>query len=137
MNATMSEVAQSLRDSLIEYIEATYHISDPAILRQRRELLEQLGVVHQEPYLESTPRYMTGDKFSGIEGLDPAACLVLEMLAMPNEIGKRLIFDPPYTHQSKAIREVLVNDKNLLIMTGTGSGKTESFLMPVLGKLAR
>ena len=26
--------------------------------------------------------------------------------------------------------------KNLMIMTGTGSGKTESFLLPILGKLA-
>lgn len=137
MNATMSEVAQSLRDSLIEYIEATYHISDPAILRQRRELLEQIGVVHQAPYLESTPRYMTGECFSEINGLDPAARLVFETLAWPNAAGKRLLFDPPYTHQSKAIRESLVNENNLLIMTGTGSGKTESFLMPVLGKLAR
>src|SRR5207253_1085454 len=27
--------------------------------------------------------------------------------------------------------------KNLVIMTGTGSGKTESFLLPILGKLAK
>jgi ATP-dependent helicase YprA (DUF1998 family) len=137
MSATMSEVAQSLRDSLIEYIEATYHISDPAILRQRRALLEELGVVHQAPYLESTPRYMTGDKFSKIEGLNAAAREVLETLSQPTEAGKRLLYDPPYTHQRKAVLESLVNDKNLLIMTGTGSGKTESFLMPILGKLAR
>jgi hypothetical protein len=136
MNATMSEVAQSLRDSLIEYIEATYHISDPGILRQRRELLEQLGVVHQAPYLESTPRYQTGETFAKIKGLDSAARKVLETLAEPTPTGKRLIYNPPYTHQSKAVRDSLVNDKNLLIMTGTGSGKTESFLMPVLGKLA-
>jgi len=31
---------------------------------------------------------------------------------------------------------VLVRNKNLMIMTGTGSGKTESFLLPILGKLA-
>lgn len=137
MSATMSEVAQSLRDSLIEYIEATYHISDPAILRQRRELLEQLGVLHQAPYLESTPRYQTGQTFVEIKGLDAAARRVLECLSTPAANGRRLLFDPPYTHQSKAVFESLVNDMNLLIMTGTGSGKTESFLMPVLGKLAR
>jgi ATP-dependent helicase YprA (DUF1998 family) len=35
------------------------------------------------------------------------------------------------------IRHSLVDGKNLLVMTGTGSGKTESFLLPILGKLAR
>src|ERR1019366_6826415 len=37
---------------------------------------------------------------------------------------------------SDAIRHNLVDGKNLLVMTGTGSGKTESFLLPILGKLA-
>jgi ATP-dependent helicase YprA (DUF1998 family) len=50
--------------------------------------------------------------------------------------GKPVIFNPPYTHQARAVREVLVNNKNLMVMTGTGSGKTESFLLPILGKLA-
>src|SRR6185312_2447338 len=36
-----------------------------------------------------------------------------------------------------AIRHALVERKNLVVMTGTGSGKTEAFLLPILGKLAR
>lgn len=133
---TMAEVAATLRESLIEYIEATYHISDAAILKQRRDLLEEVGVVHQSPFLESTPRYKTGRKFSQIKNLPQAARQVFEMLAVPNERDQRLLYDPPYTHQSKAVDDALIGGRNLLIMTGTGSGKTESFLMPVLGKLA-
>lgn len=136
MSQTIHQVAQELRDSLIEYIEATYHIGDPALLMQRRTLLEELGVVHQTPYLESTPRYQAGRKFSEIPELSPAAEEVYTLLATPNAEGKRILYDPPYTHQSAAIEKSLVNDFNLLIMTGTGSGKTESFLMPILGKLA-
>src|SRR5262249_30992557 len=49
----------------------------------------------------------------------------------------RLIYDPPYRHQSDAVRGALIDGRNLIIMTGTGSGKTESFLLPILGKLAR
>lgn len=137
MNLTMGQVADQLKESLIEYIEATYHIAEPLILDQRRYLLDQLGVVHQAPYLESTPRYQTGDRFCEIEGLHPAALKAFETLSRPNAKGRNLLYDPPYTHQSKAVRETLVNGKNLLITTGTGSGKTESFLMPVLGKIAR
>jgi superfamily II DNA or RNA helicase len=36
-----------------------------------------------------------------------------------------------YTHQSYAIRSILAG-KNTIISTGTGSGKTESFLIPIL-----
>ena len=49
---------------------------------------------------------------------------------------KAVIFDPPYAHQAQAIHETLARQKNLMIMTGTGSGKTEFFLLPILGKLA-
>ena len=48
----------------------------------------------------------------------------------------RLIYNPPYRHQSDAVRASLVDGRNLVIMTGTGSGKTEAFLLPILGKLA-
>src|SRR5262249_49699293 len=51
--------------------------------------------------------------------------------------AKPILFNPPYLHQAEAIRGVLVENRSLMIMTGTGSGKTESFLLPILGKLAR
>src|SRR6185436_14899440 len=48
-----------------------------------------------------------------------------------------LIHDPPYEHQSLSAKLALVDGKSLVVMTGTGSGKTECFLLPILGKLAR
>ena len=50
--------------------------------------------------------------------------------------GKPLLFDPPYQHQAESIQAILRDQRNVMIMTGTGSGKTESFLLPILGKLA-
>ncbi len=47
-------------------------------------------------------------------------------------------FDRPlYTHQEKAIRNVVERGRNLIVATGTGSGKTESFLIPILEHLFR
>lgn len=137
MSKTIDEVATELRTTLIEYIEATYHIADPAILAQRRELLLELGVVHQAPFIESTPRYQPGPKFEEIAELPPAALQLLQTLSQPNDAGKKLFYDPPYKHQSDSVTRIVVDGLNTLIMTGTGSGKTESFLMPILGKLAR
>ena len=137
MTQTIKETIKQLHSSLRDYIEATYHISAPALIEQRKELLDRPGVIHQIPYIESTPRYQSGESFSAIKGLPPAALEAYSVLSVPAGELPALIYDPPYKHQSDAIRHNLVDGKNLLVMTGTGSGKTESFLLPILGKLAR
>ena len=135
MTTTIQQTIDELRDALTEYIEATYHIGHPTMVRQRRRLLEEPGGIFQFPYLESTPRYVAGERYENMSGIPQAAREALTQLADPN-LGKPLLFNPPYSHQAEAIEEVLGNKKNLMVMTGTGSGKTESFLLPILGKLA-
>lgn len=48
------------------------------------------------------------------------------------------LYPRPYEHQSQALTAFLGDEEaaDLVIATGTGSGKTESFLMPVIGTLA-
>ena len=135
--STIQQSIEQLHGALRDYIEATYHISAKSLIARRKALLDRPGVIHQVPYLESTPRYETGESFSDMPGLNPAA--LQAYLAVSSRQGDlpRLIYDPPYRHQSEAIRGSLIEDRNLIIMTGTGSGKTESFLLPILGKLAR
>lgn len=137
MTQTIQETIQQLHASLQDYIEATYHISAPSLITQRKELLARPGVIHQVPYLESTPRYEVGENFAGMKGLPEAALRIFTLLSKPDGELPRLIYDPPYKHQADSIKYSLIDGKNLVIMTGTGSGKTESFLLPVLGKLAR
>ncbi len=134
---TVQQTINQLHGSLQDYIEATYHISAPSLIAQRKDLLGRPGVIHQLPYLESTPRYQNGQTFAAMEGLPAAALKVLSRLTEPEGDLPKLLYDPPYKHQSEAIRFSLIEGKNLVIMTGTGSGKTESFLLPILGKLAR
>ena len=61
---TIHKTASELREALIAYIEAAYHVADPNLLQQRRRLLETSGVIHQAPFLESTPRYMADGGFA-------------------------------------------------------------------------
>lgn len=37
-----------------------------------------------------------------------------------------------YLHQYNALKEAAINRKNIVVTTGTGSGKTECFLLPIL-----
>ncbi len=134
--ATIQQTIDDLRQTLIHYIEATYHIGHPHYVKQRQELLNELGGVYQAPYLESTPRYKSDRPYTDIGDLPSAVLEVLRMLSAPIS-GKPVIYPKPYTHQLEALRQTLNNNRNLMIMTGTGSGKTESFLLPILGKLAR
>ena len=125
MSQTIQETIEELHSSLRDYIEATYHISDPALIEQRKELLNRATVIFQVPYFESTPRYQTGEAFSAIKGLPQSALEAFTALSSAQGTLEKLLYDPPYKHQSDAIRRNLVEGKNLLVMTGTGSGKTE------------
>src|SRR5258706_5421492 len=135
MSITVGETTAELHKALQDYIEAAYHVSDPRLVEQRRALLGEKGVIHQARYVESTPRYKAGRRFSEL-GLPGAALELFGAISKASAAGGVLIHDPPYIHQARAVHEALANGKSLVIMTGTGSGKTECFLLPILGKLA-
>jgi len=133
---TIQKTLQSLHQSLKDYIEATYHIRSESLVEERRSLLDKPSIIFQEPYIESTPKYQTSKKFSEITGLAKPALTILELLSKEKEGLEKVIYDPPYNHQSESIARTVVENKNVVIMTRTGSGKTESFLMPIVSKLA-
>jgi ATP-dependent helicase YprA (DUF1998 family) len=114
---------------LAAYIEATYHISDPALVALRRSLLHEDRAIAQRPYLESTARYTAPRRFDTLDIPAPARALL-------TALGRqKVVFDPPYAHQSDALERTLTHGDDLLVMTGTGSGKTETFLLPLLSQL--
>ena len=135
MSLTIGETTNQLHWALRDYIEAAYHVSHPTLVAQRQEILRAPGVIHQRPYLESTPRYNTGTPFKDL-GLEPAALEIFSAVSEPEGDLDLLIHDPPYEHQAVSTRLSLVEGRSLVVMTGTGSGKTECFLLPILGKLA-
>jgi ATP-dependent helicase YprA (DUF1998 family) len=132
---TIDETISSIREALRDYIEATYHVGHPDLVAQRHSLLEQEGVLFRAPYIESTPRYKTSRHFSELEIPGTARDL---FTSLSKSVGGQqpLLFDPPYTHQATALEATIRDGMSLVIATGTGSGKTESFLLPILAKLA-
>lgn len=133
---TIAETITAIQDALREYIEATYHVGHPAVIEQRRRLLGQEGVLFKAPFIESTPRY-TADRLFADLGLDDAVHELLASLAHPEGELDRQLYDPPYTHQANALEWASRDGRSLVVTTGTGSGKTESFLLPMLANLAR
>ena len=124
-----------MREALASYIEATYHLSNPKVVDLRRNLLMRGGVA-QTPYIESTPAYVGDRKFASL-ALDERVRDLLTSLA--SKESDQLLFDPPYEHQAQALEKTTSaapGGTGIVVTTGTGSGKTESFLLPVLARLA-
>jgi ATP-dependent helicase YprA (DUF1998 family) len=133
--ATLGDSVASIRAALQDYIEAAYHIGHPTLVAQRRALLEQEGVLFRAPYIESTPRYTAGTAFADLDIPAEAKALFAEM-THPTAGEEPLLHDPPYAHQAGALEATIRDRLSLVVTTGTGSGKTEAFLLPILAKLA-
>ena len=127
----MYERLQHYTDALRTYITSTYHISNSALVDLREELLSRSGAIAQRPYLESTARYAASRRYEDLSLPSDVA----ELLKWLGERG--VVFDPPYDHQARALELTLTPPfRDLVVTTGTGSGKTETFLLPILGRIA-
>ena len=132
----MQREIDEMREQLAGYIEATYHLSHPKTVAIRRALLERAGGISQEPYVESTPTYVGDRPFKDLN-IGQSAKGFLSRLALA-EHGN-LLFDPPYEHQARALelsQHPESGGSGIVVTTGTGSGKTEAFLLPVMARLA-
>lgn len=111
------------------YLKTLLAPRDSAIARAFDAAIDQSALLTKGPLLEITPPYETG---STIRELIDEGVLHDEF---PHLQSDTLPLDRPlYVHQETAIRK-LVAGRNLVISTGTGSGKTESFLVPILNSL--
>lgn len=124
-------IVSDLNDNLRAYIEAQYHIRDEGLIRERRRLLEEPGTVAQFPFVESTPVYQLGKPYADLNIPLPVKQTLSALAQL--DVG---IYRRPYVHQAKALEEFFAVRSDLIVATGTGSGKTESFLMPIIGQLA-
>lgn len=126
VHATIGRLGNSLRS----YIEAQYHVRHPSLIEERRLLLEEEGAVAQVPFVESTPVYELGRPYDQLT--IPAEVSVTLTKLAGAKVG---LYGRPYVHQAQALERFFAGD-DLIVATGTGSGKTESFLMPIVGQLA-
>lgn len=114
------------------YIESALPLRYRSLSDERTALLRKPGVIAQAPLVEPIPVYESSGLTlaQAAEGL-PDAYRDLEALAGPLFPNGREL----YVHQWEALRGAL-SGKDVVVTTGTGSGKTESFLLPLLAALA-
>lgn len=124
--------ARDIESSYREYLEATIHFDDRGLQKQLEDLLAKPGYLSKGPFLESAAPYKKG---ATPRQLIDEGVFCESMLRLGG--GDRGVFDPDrplYTHQERAMRLAHAG-KNYAVVTGTGSGKTECFLLPILNDI--
>jgi len=147
-----------IRDFFITYLDTAFRIGNDEIQQRRRSLLETPGTLCTDPQLEPLPRYRTAPFRVDELATDPAlerwlpgfstdeklawSALVLSGLLEAEELPNSAL--PPgrgayklYQHQAEMLRRGVQVAHPGIVTSGTGSGKTEAFLLPILAMLAR
>jgi len=106
------------------YITTTFPVSNPSLLGKLDQKIEEERLLWTGPYISLEKNYVMGKLIDDAvkEGL---------LSAEVGEIFKSYGIERLYSHQEKAIRRTL-SGKNTIVATGTGSGKTEAFLIPII-----
>lgn len=109
-----SILAKQLQQGLSDYIETTFPMTNPSFKGSLNRMLNTKDAIFHEPYIAVRLPFRIaedeGERFEAIHS--------------PYK---------PYVHQQKAYERLTGEDgRSTLIATGTGSGKTECFLYPIL-----
>lgn len=115
---------------LIDYINSQYFGASTLLHNAINPKLREEGNIYKEPYIEANNAYETMNH--GIERAQLPNHIKDFLLKM---VEKNLgIFSHPYVHQVEAL-EMFFQNKDLFIATGTGSGKTECFMWPLISSI--
>lgn len=134
---------KEIKDNFLLYIKTAFGTRYESVEREREELLRTDQVASREPWIEPLPAYENIDMGNGeklrISTLRPSDLpgMTWEAQQLFKEfINKGLVSGdyPIYRHQAEMLRKAL-NGNNCVITSGTGSGKTESFLLPMLADI--
>jgi len=133
------KIAESLRKAYIRYYETAYQLDDPDLTAERRRLLEQDGYLMNEVLIEPVLKYEETVDF----------LTLCREIGLPEEHAKRAMLSlMPWNHGKSApgLREHHAESLRThfskapaqihpVVTSGTGSGKTEAFLLPLMTRL--
>lgn len=119
-----------LKKHYFMYINSRFALRHGALAAERQTLLDADGQLYRDPFVEVVPPYQYADS--------DFAALVHE-LALPEELTEfapsgLFTFPRLYAHQAEAIG-AYQQGQHFITTAGTGSGKTESFLIPIVAQL--
>lgn len=129
-----AKAAETIKKQFIGYITTTYHFRNPQIQFCLEKELDR--IISNGPFVEIKDTFETGKSIGELVSEGVLSPLFYEL--EKEKKGKIMlpINRPLYLHQENAISKIVLG-KNVVVSTGTGSGKTHCFLIPVINELLR
>lgn len=133
-----------IREQYLTYLETAFRIADKSVSDERRELLTEPGHMCAEPFIEPVPKYQSVDwaisalerRFETVlEGWSQAEAAALQRLLLSGLFDNDSI--QMYRHQVEMLKRGTSIGQPGIVTSGTGSGKTESFLLPIFASILR
>lgn len=125
---------EHLKDALFRYYNTPFGLADENLERERQDLFDVNGGAWRRPLLEVRPRYVQMDV--GIAESVKAAGAHPDLAELV-QLGLLQGVPSLYEHQHRALAAAVRDGRDVVVTAGTGSGKTESFMLPVLADLVR
>ncbi len=125
-------LTEKLTGIYLKYIDSAMPLRNKALHVERQELFHEPGRLWQPPRVEFIRRYAEHAYLHD-------ACTAFKISQDLAELAACGLFPRDrklYEHQFESLRAVVREDKHLVVTTGTGSGKTECFLLPLFHYLA-
>ncbi|WP_210686519.1 DEAD/DEAH box helicase [Mycolicibacterium sp. GESEQ-9] len=123
------DTAKEIEGSYKRYLKTLLAPRDEQLAAAFDAEIDASTLLTKGPILELTPPYETGATCRQLIG---EGVLHPDFARIDSQVFP--IDQPLYVHQETAIRK-FVAGRNLVVSTGTGSGKTESFLIPIVNAL--
>lgn len=115
-------VVDQVIDEYRRYLTTEFRARDAGLRKALEDALDRPRFLAQEPFFQAHRPFKDGDRWDAL-GLDAKLAAVLAARTGPRA----------FLHQSEAVRYLLGDgDGSLVVTTGTGSGKSECFLVPVI-----
>ena len=128
-----------IKDSFKLYVQTRFKTQFQSVEDEREQLLDEKGLFYQQPWIELIQKYKSsGKKLSNLNEQDLKNFSDKQISEFQSFIQSGLITAdfPLYEHQYQMLKSSL-EGKNTVITSGTGSGKTESFLLPLFAYLVK
>lgn len=129
---------EEIRRNFVLYIKTAFGTRFPSLESERDCLLNQEGVLNREPWIEPLPRYESSGKTIGtLVPVDLPGLSQGEVELFKGLVSCGLFSDYElHTHQFDMLKKSL-EGRNCVVTAGTGSGKTEAFLLPLFAQLVK